>query len=95
MKASSSRTTISATTSTTILSDNPARTMLAVQNVGTGTCWIKFGLGASATDYSVALAKDSAADQGYGGVYRETEWAGVVTVYSTAGTVLAISEITR
>ena len=73
------------TASATALALNPARVGFLIQNLGTNPLFVKYGAGASASDFSVVLRGSSVQDDGTGGVLTgdATIYTGIIT---TAGT---------
>jgi hypothetical protein len=70
------------TTPGTLLSANDNRRTVIVQNLGTSVLYVKFGTGASSTDFDLILKAGTAADDGLGGSlsYDVLSYTGVISV---------------
>lgn len=66
----------------TALASNPARVGFIIQNLGTNPLFVKYGAGASASDFTVVLRASTVQDDGTGGID------------SSDGTVIYTGEIT-
>jgi hypothetical protein len=76
-----------ATTSTSVLSANSARTGFTITNDSSVTVYIKYGTTATTTSYTVALAA--------GDAMSDTDWLGVVFhIAGTATGALRVTEFT-
>lgn len=78
-------------TAGTVFLANTARVYFQIQNVGTNPIYLKFGTGASSTDYSEILKGGTAGLDGTGGIYKSSTvvYTGVVSVGGTAPTYVA------
>ena len=56
--------------------------MAGIQNLSTTPLFVKFGAGASATDFDIILAAGSAADDGKGAYAEFVHYVGYITVFS-------------
>ena len=66
---------------------NGDRRYLIVQNLGTNPLFIKFGAGASITDFHVVLKGGNVADDGTAGFYEQKEagiWQGNISIAGTS-----------
>lgn len=71
----------------TACSDNNRRIGWRVQNLGTVPLYVKYGTGASATDFDLVLSAGTVADNGTGATKEEVNGAiytGIVTVFASA-----------
>ncbi len=71
---------------TTALASNRARVGFIVQNLGTNPLFVKYGAGASASDFSLVLRGSSVADDGTGGILTSADTAVFTGEISIAGT---------
>lgn len=69
----------------TVLAANPRRLWFAVINCDDAACLVKFGAGASTSDFHVPLKACTAADDGSGGAYFDSTWKGVVSIKAATG----------
>jgi len=74
------------TTGDTVLVANTARCAWSIQNLDTYILYVKFGAGATDTDFNIALIAGSGADNGTGGVYSQEEGVIYTGIVSVAGT---------
>lgn len=84
------------TTAAQILAANPSSKRVIVQNTGITTIKLVLGTGTpTQTDYHVALAPGTAADDGKGGSYIDELWTGAIQAISSgAGGTLVLLEMT-
>lgn len=71
---------------TTALASNPARVGFMLQNLGTNALFVKYGTGASTTDFSVVLKASTGQDDGTGGIITSADTAvytGIITIDGT------------
>lgn len=71
---------------TTALASNPARVAFMLQNLGTNALFVKYGAGASASDFSVVLKASTGQDDGTGGIITSADTAVFTGIISIAGT---------
>lgn len=74
------------TSAGTLLSANDNRSGLIIQNLnGTNPLFVKFGTGATSTDFDVILKAGSGADDGNGGVlsYDVLSYTGIISIAGT------------
>ena len=72
------------TTSSVIIASNSARVRVIVQNTGVTTIYLGLGGTPTNTNYHLALHPGSAADDGYGTIFIDEMWRGVVNAISSA-----------
>lgn len=70
----------------TALASNAARVGFMLQNLGTNPLFVKYGTGASASDFSVVLKASTVQDDGTGGVLSSADTAVFTGEISIAGT---------
>jgi hypothetical protein len=70
----------------TALAANPARVGFMLQNLGTNTLFVKYGAGATTSDFSVVLKVSSVADDGTGGILTSADTAVYTGIITVAGT---------
>ncbi len=70
----------------TALASNPARVGFMIQNLGTNTLFVKYGAGATTSDFSVVLKVSSVADDGTGGILTSADTAVYTGIITVAGT---------
>lgn len=71
----------------TALAANPVRGAWIIQNLGTNALFVKYGSGATTSDFDVVLKAGSANDDGTGGSHAMENgviWTGVVSVAGTS-----------
>lgn len=80
---------------TTALASNPARVGFMLQNLGTNVLFVKYGAGASATDFSVVLKASTGQDDGTGGIITSADTSVFTGEISIAGTLprYAVTEL--
>lgn len=71
---------------TTALASNPARVGFMLQNLGTNALFVKYGAGASTSDFSVVLKASTGQDDGTGGIITSADTAVFTGAISIAGT---------
>jgi len=71
---------------TTALASNRARVGFMLQNLGTNPLFVKYGTGATTSDFSVVLKGSSVQDDGTGGILTSADTAVFTGVISIAGT---------
>ena len=78
-----------------ILTANPKRKGIIIQNTGTTVIKLSFGSTLpTATAYHVALAVCTSANDGTGGIYMDDSWVGQVNALSSgAGGTMVITEL--
>lgn len=81
------------TSNGTILERNVSRNLFFVQNLHTGVLYMRFGTGASNTNFNVSLKACTVQDDGNGGAYSDDTWIGPVSV-SGAFTRYTVWELT-
>lgn len=70
----------------TLLAANDNRSCIIIQNLnGTNPLFVKFGVGASATDFDLVLKAGSSSDDGNGGTlsYDVLSYTGIISVAGT------------
>jgi len=68
-----------------VLTSNPYRRELYIQNLSTGTLYIKYGLDAHNSSFNFLLASNSSTDAGDGGSLNDQGYNGNVSVSGVAG----------
>lgn len=70
----------------TALGINNNRRTVIIQNLGTNALFVKFGSGASSTDFDVVLKGGTSSDDGLGGVlsFDVLSYTGIITVAGTS-----------
>jgi len=70
------------TSAGSILAKNDYRKTLVIQNLGTVPLFVKFGAGASSTDFDFVLSRGTANDDGLGGIFAEDtlSYQGIISV---------------
>lgn len=70
------------TSAGTLLDSNEYRIGIIIQNLGTNPLFVKFGAGASTSDFDVILKGGSGNDDGLGGVlsFDVLSYTGIITV---------------
>jgi len=71
---------------TTALASNSARVGFMIQNLGTNPLFVKYGSGATSSDFSIVLRGSSVADDGTGGVLTSADTAVYTGIITIAGT---------
>ena len=68
--------------SATALPENENRRTVIIQNLGTNPLFVKFGDGATTTDFDVVLKGGTANDDGLGGVasFDTLSYTGIITI---------------
>lgn len=68
------------------LASNENRRTVIIQNLGTNPLFVKFGAGASSTDFDVVLKGGTGSDDGLGGVlsFDVLSYTGEITVAGTS-----------
>jgi hypothetical protein len=82
-----SKATVTPITSATIaLASNPARVGFILQNLGTNPLFVKYGTGASTSDFSFVLRGSTVQDDGTGGITTADSslYTGIITVAGTS-----------
>lgn len=72
---------------TTAIASNKARVGFMIQNLGTNVLFVKYGSGATSSDFSVALKASSIQDDGTGGVITSADtsvYTGIITIAGTS-----------
>jgi len=64
----------------TVLTPNSDREELYVQNLATGTLFVKYGVGAHSSSFNFVLAGNTAANAGDGGSISDLNYTGLVSV---------------
>lgn len=84
-------TPVTGATAGTVLNSDTARVYFQIQNVGANPIYLKFGTGASSSDYHEILKAGTAASDGTGGLYKSgtVVYTGAVSVGGTAPTYVA------
>ena len=72
--------------SATALSANDNRRTVLIQNLGTNPLFVKFGTGATTSDFDIILKGGTANDDGLGGVlsFDTLSYTGVITIAGTS-----------
>lgn len=70
----------------TALAANPARVAFMLQNLGTNALFVKYGTGATTSDFSVVLKASTGQDDGTGGVLTSADTAVFTGAITIAGT---------
>jgi len=70
----------------TALASNSARVGFMIQNLGTNPLFVKYGSGATSSDFSIVLRGSSVADDGTGGVLTSADTAVYTGIITIAGT---------
>jgi hypothetical protein len=68
-----------------ILAQNSNRRELYVQNLDTGTLYVKYGLNAASNSFNFILAANSSTNAGDGGSLNDLNYTGIVSVSGIAG----------
>lgn len=80
-----------------VLAANSKRKGFIIQNVGTGTIFIRFGTGASSTVFHIVLKGGTGDSDGNGGSYSQMEGTVFQGIISVAGITpkFVVTELTR
>ena len=70
----------------TILAGNSARKQLYIQNLATGTLYVKYGASAGSNSFNFVLGGASYLSGGNGGILSDLGYTGIVSVCSGLGT---------
>lgn len=70
----------------TALASNKDRVGFMIQNLGTNPLFVKYGSGATSSDFSVVLKGSAVQDDGTGGVLSSADTAVYTGILTTAGT---------
>lgn len=71
----------------TALAANPSRCAIKLSNLGTNTLYVKFGTGATTSDFDFPLSPGTVNDDGKGASYESPElyiYNGIITVAGTS-----------
>lgn len=68
-----------------VLAANTRRNWWGIQNLNTTVVFVKFGAGATTTDYDICLKAGTAADDGTGGAFFDDTYQGIVSVKAASG----------
>lgn len=82
--------------SSSVVSENPDRLSIVIQNVGLFPCLIRLGNNVSPEEFNFVLAADTSPKQGNGGSVELKEWSGPIKAMCEQGeTILAVTNLVR
>lgn len=69
-----------------LLPANDKRRTVIIQNLGTNPLFVKFGTGATTSDFDIILSPGTASDDGLGGTFLEDvlSYTGIISIAGTA-----------